>query len=49
MTWEKLYLRWRWEDTDSEEFLEELWELATFFPFINLWFEHGSFEPFSCM
>jgi len=25
-------LRWRWEDTDSKEFLEELRELATFFP-----------------
>ena len=32
MTWEKLSLRWIWEDTNSEEFLEELGELATFFP-----------------
>ena len=32
MTWEKLSLWWRWEDTDSDEFLEELGEYATFFP-----------------
>jgi hypothetical protein len=32
MTWEKLSLRWRWEDTDSDEFSKELGELATFFP-----------------
>jgi hypothetical protein len=32
MTWEKLSLRWRWEDTDSDEFSEELGELANYFP-----------------
>ena len=35
MTWEKLYLRWRWEDIDSEESLEDLEGLATSFPLSN--------------
>jgi hypothetical protein len=32
MTWVQLSLSWIWEDTNLEDFLEELRELTTFFP-----------------
>jgi hypothetical protein len=35
MTWEQSSLRWRWEDTDSGESLEDLEGLATSFPLSN--------------